>query len=90
MNPENLALNVAMPVLGVSLVMAFARLVRGPNLVDRVVAVDLIGTLSIGIAGVYAVATHQAVFLDVAVILAMLLFLGTIAFAYFIERRTER
>jgi len=89
MNLETLALHFALPVLCLSLILAFVRLVRGPSLPDRVVALDMIGTLSIGISGVYAIGTRQPVFLDVAVTLAMLLFLGTVAFAYYVEKRVE-
>lgn len=74
------------PVLSVALVLAFSRLVRGPSLPDRVVALDLIATLGIGIIAVYAIATDQPVFLDVAIVLALISFLGTVAFAYYLER----
>lgn len=89
MNLENLALHVALPVLGAAVLLTLARLIRGPTLPDRVVALDMIGTLGIGIAAVYAVGVRQAVFLDVGIILAMLLFLGTVAFAHYVERRHE-
>jgi multicomponent Na+:H+ antiporter subunit F len=74
-------------VLAVTVVLAFVRLARGPSLPDRVVALDLLATVGISIIAVYAVATNQPVVLDVAVVVALLSFLGTIAFAYYIERR---
>lgn len=87
MTVQNVALYFALPLLSVAVIMAFVRLVRGPNLADRVVALDLITTLAIGIIGVYAIAVGQPVFLDVAIVLALISFLGTVAFAYYIERR---
>jgi multicomponent Na+:H+ antiporter subunit F len=74
-------------VLAVTVVLAFVRLARGPSLPDRVVALDLLATVGISIIAVYAVATNQPVVLDVAIVVALLSFLGTIAFAYYIERR---
>lgn len=74
-------------LLTLALVLAFARLVRGPSLPDRVVALDIAITMAMGIICVYAVQNNQPVFLDVALILALLSFLGTVAFAYYIERR---
>lgn len=87
MNLQNLALFLVLPLLSMSVVLAFIRLILGPSLPDRVVALDLMGTLVIGIIAVYAMATRQPVFLDVAIILALLSFLGTVAFASYVERR---
>jgi multicomponent Na+:H+ antiporter subunit F len=66
--------------------LSFIRLVLGPTLADRVVALDLIGVLSVGLIALYAVSQEQAVYIDVAVVLALIAFLGTIAFAHFIEK----
>lgn len=79
---------VILAVLAAALVVAFVRLVRGPNLPDRVVALDLISVIVMGFICVYAVRFNQPTFLDVAVILALLTFLGTVAFAYYLERRS--
>ena len=79
-----------MPVLFafliISLFMAFVRLVRGPSLPDRVVALDLIAITAVGLIGVYAVATEQPIYIDEAMVLALIAFLGTTAFAHFIEK----
>lgn len=76
-------------VLSVGVVLTFGRLVAGPNLPNRVVASDLMVTLGIGIVAIYATVTDQAVFLDVATILALITFLGTVAFAFFLERKAS-
>jgi multicomponent Na+:H+ antiporter subunit F len=63
------------------------RILHGPTLPDRVVALDLISILTAGSAAVYAIAAGEAVFLDVALILALISFLGTVAFARYLERQ---
>lgn len=78
---------IILPVLSMSVVISFIRLVRGPSLPDRVLALDLISTLCIGIIVTYAIATDQSEFLDVVIVMALISFLGTVAFAYYIERR---
>jgi multicomponent Na+:H+ antiporter subunit F len=78
-----------LPLLCAGVLLAFGRLVRGPTLADRVVATDVIGTFTIGIIATYAVAAGDAVLLDVAVVLALILFLGTVAFAHYLERRVQ-
>lgn len=89
MNVELVSTFFILPVLALAVMFAFVRLVRGPSLPDRVVALDLIGTLSIGVMAAYSIATDDGIFLDVAVVVAIISFLGTIAFAYYVERRTR-
>ncbi len=78
---------VASSLLTIAVLLAFVRLVRGPTLPDRVVALDLIATLMIGIIAVYAVATDEPVLLDLAIVLALISFLGTVAFAHYLEKK---
>jgi multicomponent Na+:H+ antiporter subunit F len=75
--------------LGVALCLAFLRLVRGPTLPDRVVALDLITVLVVAIIVLYDIATNEHVLLDAAIVLALIAFLGTVAFARYIERRAQ-
>jgi multicomponent Na+:H+ antiporter subunit F len=78
--------NITFGILILAMFAAFLRLVRGPSLPARVVALDMMTGLSVGIIAVYAVATGQPIFLDVAIVLALISFLGTVAFAYFVEK----
>lgn len=87
MSAQALAQFVVLPLLGLAVVMVFVRLARGPSLPDRVVALDLLATLAIGIVAAYAITTGQPVLLDVASVLALLAFLGTVAFARYLEKR---
>lgn len=77
---------IAFVMLSAAMVLTFIRLVRGPTLPDRVVALDLFAILSTGFLAVYAIDSQQQVFLDVAIVLGLIAFLGTAAFALYIER----
>lgn len=79
--------NAILLLLSAGLVGAFTRLVRGPYLPDRVIALDLISILAMGFIVVYSVRFNQPNFMDVAIILAVISFLGTVAFAFYLERR---
>ncbi|MBP7228074.1 MAG: cation:proton antiporter [Longilinea sp.] len=79
--------SVILALISLALIAAFIRLVRGPYLPDRVVALDLISVLAMGFIIAYAVRFNQPNFLDVAIVLALITFLGTVAFAYYLERR---
>jgi multicomponent Na+:H+ antiporter subunit F len=78
---------VIFPILTISVLLVFIRLYIGPEVADRVIALDLIITIGIGIITAYAIRTGEAIFLDVAMILALVAFLGTIAFSYYLDKK---
>lgn len=85
-----LASSIALAILTIAMLLALSRLVLGPSLPDRVVALDLMALLAVGIIMVYDIATSYIVYLDVAIVLALLSFLGTVAFARYIEKGATR
>jgi multicomponent Na+:H+ antiporter subunit F len=80
----------ALPVISASILLVFVRLIIGPTIEDRIVAFDLLSAIAIGFLSVYAVSTNSATILDIGIILALIVFLGTVAFAYYLERRTRK
>lgn len=81
------AIDIAFALLLGAMVLAVLRLARGPSLPDRVVALDLLTVLAVGFSALFAIAADQPAFLDVAIALALVAFLATVAFARFAERR---
>ncbi|WP_252107251.1 MULTISPECIES: cation:proton antiporter [unclassified Halomonas] len=77
-------------IMGLALVLTFVRVVRGPSLPDRVVALELFSTTVVGLVGVYAVQSGVASFLDAAIVIALMGFLAAIGFARFLERGGPR
>ena len=78
-----------LPVLALSAILVFYRFIKGPDMVDRVIALDLLIIIGIGVIAVYSIVTGQSTFLDIAMILAMIGFLGTVAFSYYLEKREK-
>ena len=78
--------DVALTMLAAAAGLTFIRLLKGPTLPDRVVAIDLIGVLLVCILVVTAAATGQQAFLDVGMVVALISFVGTVAYARYIER----
>jgi multicomponent Na+:H+ antiporter subunit F len=76
----------ALTVLALAAALTFVRLAKGPTLPDRVIAIDLIGVLLVCMLVVVAGLTAQQAFLDVAVVVALISFVGTVAYARYIER----
>jgi multicomponent Na+:H+ antiporter subunit F len=83
------AIMIALFALVVSGACAIARLLRGPSLLDRVVALDVLAVLVVGMIAVAAIRTDQPALIDVALALALVAFLGTVAFARFLEERNQ-
>jgi multicomponent Na+:H+ antiporter subunit F len=81
------AVLLTLGMAGLATFLAFARLARGPSLPDRVIALDLLGTLIVGVIAAYAIASQQPVLLEPATVVALVAFLGTVAFARYVERR---
>jgi multicomponent Na+:H+ antiporter subunit F len=77
---------VALTMLAAAACLTFIRLLKGPTLPDRVVAIDLIGVLMVCILVVTAAATAQQAFLDVGMVVALISFVGTVAYSRYIER----
>ncbi|MGE0361409.1 MAG: monovalent cation/H+ antiporter complex subunit F [Vicinamibacterales bacterium] len=77
---------ITLATLGVALLVAVVRLLKGPTLPDRVVAMDLLGVLVVGLIVVLAAWTGVRTTLDAAIVIALIGFLGTIAYATYVER----
>jgi multicomponent Na+:H+ antiporter subunit F len=78
--------NIIVGVLIIAIALSTVRLVRGPGLASRVVALDVIAVLGAALTAAFAIQFDVRVFLDVTIILALVSFVGTVAFAYYIER----
>ena len=78
---------IALVLLGLALLISVIRIVIGPTLGDRVLALDLMTVVAMGFVGTIAIRTGQFLYLDIAIALALLGFLATIAFARYVLSR---
>lgn len=76
----------ALVALTLALLVAVVRLVKGPSLPDRVVAMDLIGVLAVGLIVVLAASTGVRATLDAAIVIALIAFVATVAYGTYVER----
>ncbi|MBD1396073.1 cation:proton antiporter [Pontibacter sp. JH31] len=79
----------AMAALSICLVMTAIRFAIGPTLPDRITAFDLFVANVIGIVAIYTELTGNVDFIDVAIILSLFGFLGSISFAYYLMKSTR-
>lgn len=78
---------VGLPIVLIAVFAAAYRLMRGPSTVDRALALDLISILAIGMLGLYALVEGNTVYVDVAIVVALVSFLATIGFTRYLTRR---
>lgn len=84
MSVEDYLVYIVMPILCISMVLILVRFLKGPQIVDRVVALDLLITVGVGFIGVFSIIAVNKNFLDAAMILALIAFLSTVAFSFYL------
>lgn len=81
---------IIVPILGISVILVFIRFIKGPSLADRVIALDMLILISICIIAVYSIVFQQSTFLDIAMLFALIAFLSTTAYAFYLEKRERK
>ncbi|WP_372637405.1 Na(+)/H(+) antiporter subunit F1 [Cohnella sp.] len=79
-------LKLSMFLLTVSIVIALYRVIKGPSLSDRILALDSIGYNVIGIVAVLSMLLNSHAYLETILLIGILAFLSTVALCKFLER----
>lgn len=85
-----ICLNIGFGLIMLSLILAFVRLAKGPSFSDRVVALDMMSVSIVAFCALYAIKTGVSSFVDIAIVVALIGFLATVALARFAERGIHR
>lgn len=89
MTIEEFLTYIIIPVLSIAVLLVFIRFLLGPTLSDRVISLDLLITIGISVIATFSVVLNNSSFLDIAMIFALIAFLSTVAFAYYLEKRKD-
>ncbi|UJQ95761.1 cation:proton antiporter [Mariluticola halotolerans] len=84
-----LATTISLGVLTIAFFLTVVRIVIGPSLPDRVLALDMLVSIGIGYIAVIAIKTGFSLYLDIAIALGIVGFLATVAFARFILEHNQ-
>ncbi|UCZ54450.1 Na(+)/H(+) antiporter subunit F1 [Bacillus shivajii] len=76
---------VILIVMSLSILVCFFRVIKGPTMSDRIVALDTVGINLIGFIGVLMILQETIAYADVILVIAVLAFIGSVALAKFIE-----
>lgn len=77
---------VCLAILGLAFLLTFARLVRGPALVDRIVALDTLNINAIAVIVVLGIGLRSSMFFEAALLIAVTGFVGTVALTKYLQR----
>ncbi len=81
-------MTVLVVILSISAFLCLYRIFKGPTISDRMVGVDIMGILFVGITALTSILFNLPYLLDLAIALALISFIGTLALAKYLERRT--
>ena len=76
---------IVFSLVGLGVLFAMIRLVSGPSVADRVVSLDTLNVIVIGIIALLANEFQNSLYLDIAIVYAILAFIETIVFARYLE-----
>ena len=85
----HLATTISLGVLTLALLVTIYRIVIGPTLPDRILALDMLVAVAIGYIVVIALRTGFTLYLDIAIALGLVGFLSTVALSRFLLQRWE-
>ena len=80
---------IVFSLMGLGILFAVIRMIVGPKLSDRVVSLDTVNMIVIGVIVLLATVLKNAMYLDVALVYAVLAFLETIVFARYLEGKNN-
>ncbi|MGI1662637.1 monovalent cation/H+ antiporter complex subunit F [Palleronia sp. KMU-117] len=89
MNPADFlswAIDISFGIVMIAIALGFYRIAKGPSLADRVVSLDMMTISIMAFCGLYAIFAQSTAFLDVAIVVALIGFLATVALARYAER----
>lgn len=78
--------NISAGIALIAIVLAGWRMLKGPNVADRVVALDVMTIISISLIVYVALLAQRIIYLDVAMVYALISFIGVVAIARYLER----
>ncbi|MCK5112524.1 MAG: cation:proton antiporter [Thermoplasmatales archaeon] len=76
---------IVLIALSLSIIMAMIRVIKGPTAPDRVVGLDTINTIVISGMVIFGAAFNEVIYIDVAIVYALLSFISTLFIAKYLE-----
>lgn len=79
---------LVLSLIGIGILLSAIRLIKGPSVMDRVISVDTINMMIVGLIAVLSVLLKNGMYLDIAIVYGILAFLETIILAKYMEGKS--
>jgi len=83
----DLAVVIALPIIGLAMLLSLWRLIRGPSAPDRILAIDTLYVSTVAQLILFGMHLDSSLYFDAALIIAMLGFVGTVVMSKYVIRR---
>jgi multicomponent Na+:H+ antiporter subunit F len=74
-------------MLLLAFVLAFIRMLKGPDMSDRIVAMDLISSVTMAFILSYSVLVNEAIYFDIVIVISLISFIGTVAVSTYLKQK---
>lgn len=82
-----IAAYIAIAIISVSMILTLIRFMQGPSLPDRVIALDVLAANFLAVLAIYSILAAEKTYLNVALIMSLVAFVGTMTFAYYLVEK---
>lgn len=83
----NIALLLTFGILLLSFILAFFRLLKGPKMSDRIVAMDLIASVTMAFILTYSIMVQKEIYFDIVIVISLVSFIGTVAVSTYLKQK---
>lgn len=84
---QHIMIMLSFSALMAAMILALIRLIRGPGSSDRIIALDQVAFVVMGFILVYSVMVRKAVYFDVAIVISLISFIGTVAISNYLRQK---
>jgi multicomponent Na+:H+ antiporter subunit F len=84
---EPAVLSTSLGLLLLSLILSMYRLIMGPHINDRIVALDLIASIVMGFVLLFSISAREMVYFDLVIVISLVSFMGTIGISTYLRAR---
>jgi multicomponent Na+:H+ antiporter subunit F len=81
---------IAIGIISISILLTLIRFIKGPSLPDRVISLDVFSANLLAGLAVYSVLAEEKSYLNVALIMSLITFVGTMTFAYYLVQKRQK
>lgn len=77
---------ISLTIISLAMIGMIYRVIKGPTVADRVVALDAVGISLVAIIAIVSIILKTNAFLDIILLIGILAFIGTVAFSKYLEK----